>query len=80
MGAKAHRINFMVADDLKKELDLLVPPGERSLVVNEALRKELALLRRKKLTDQLTALRKKTRTVATSEIVDALRSDREGGR
>jgi hypothetical protein len=54
-----------------------VPPGERSRTVNEALAKELLVLRRRKMTGKMRTLRKKGPSIATEDIVAALRKDRE---
>ena len=53
------------------------PPGERSRTVNEALAKELLVLRRRKLTGKMRMLRKKAPSISTEDIVAALRKDRE---
>jgi len=71
------KINFMIRDEIARDLEALVPAGERSRTVNDALAKELLFLRRRKLTERLRTLRKKGTAVATEEIVAALRKDRE---
>ncbi len=73
----ARKLNFMIRDEIARELEALVPAGERSRTVNDALAKELLAIRRRKLTDRLRTLRKKGPPVATEDIVAALRKDRK---
>lgn len=47
MSKIVHKINFLLEDDVCRELDNLVPLASRNQVANEALRKELELLRRR---------------------------------
>ena len=53
MALKAKRIIFLLEEKLSKEFDSLVPRGQRSKIVNEALRKELLKLKREKATEKL---------------------------
>jgi hypothetical protein len=76
MSEKARKLNFMIRDDLAKELEELVPPGKRSKVVNEAILKELTAIRRQKLTQRLLAVREKSPSLSTEEIVSTLKQDR----
>ncbi len=46
--------------------------------MNEAMKKELLLLKRKKLTEQLLSVRKKTPRLTTEEIVKILNEYRKG--
>jgi hypothetical protein len=75
MSPTAKKVNFMISDDVRKEFERLVPSGERSKVANEALRKELHFIKRKRLTERLLLLRAKQR-LSTKEIVAALKKDR----
>jgi len=75
MRQAVKKINFMISDDVRKEFERLVPSGERSKVVNEALRKELNYIKRQRLTEQLLLLRRK-QNLSTKEIVAALKKDR----
>jgi hypothetical protein len=50
MSKIVHKINFLLEDDVCRELDNLVPLANRNQVANEALRKELELLRRQQIT------------------------------
>jgi hypothetical protein len=75
MRSTAKRINFLIEESLSKELAELVPAGKRSQVVNEALRKELEIIRRKAAISRVISGSKGKR-VATREIVSALEKDR----
>ena len=77
MPTSARKLNFMIRDEIARDLEALVPAGERSRTVNDALAKELLSLRRRTLTERLRTLRKKGTAVAPEEIVAALRKDRE---
>jgi hypothetical protein len=77
MPTSARKINFMIRDEIARDLEALVPAGERSRTVNDALAKELLSIRRRKLTERLDPLRKKGPTIATEEIVAALQKERE---
>jgi hypothetical protein len=76
MPQTTKKVNFMIHDDIRMEFERLVPPGERSRVVNEALRKELLSIKRKRLTEKLMKFRART-TLSTKEIVDAIKKDRD---
>jgi len=65
----------MINDNVRKEFERLVPPGERSKIVNEALKKELISIKRKRLTERLLLLRSNN-VLSTKEILDALKKDR----
>jgi hypothetical protein len=80
MGSTAKRINFLIDESVSKDLAELVPAGKRSQVVNEALRKELEIIRRKKVVNRLTAKRGTGKRMTTREIVSALEKDRSGHR
>jgi len=77
MAQAAKKLNFMIRNEIARELAELVPPGERSRVVNAALERELLAIRRRKLTERLRALREKSPPLSTEKIVSALRRDRE---
>jgi hypothetical protein len=68
----------MIREDIYKDFEMLVPSGKRSDFVNEALKKELLLLKRKKLTEQLLSVREKTPSLTTEEIVKTLNEYRRG--
>jgi metal-responsive CopG/Arc/MetJ family transcriptional regulator len=70
------KVNIVLDDDVKSELDVLVEAGLRSRVINNALRKELMTMRRHKLSGELDVLRKKTKPISSKELVDLVRRDR----
>jgi hypothetical protein len=77
MAHSARKINFMIRNEVAEELEAIVPSGQRSKLVNEAITKELALFRRRLQTEKLMDLRKKSPKLATVEIVAAVRNDRD---
>ena len=76
MRGTLKKINFFVEEDIRKVLDELVPDGQKSKVINEALRKELLRIKREKATGKLMALKSKGTLVSSREIVEALKKDR----
>lgn len=72
----ATKVNIVLDDDVKAELERMVESGFRSRVINEALRKELLSMRRKGLSARLDKLRAKTSPVSTREVVALIRRDR----
>ena len=72
----ASKVNIVLDDDVRSELERLVDSGMRSRVINEALRKELVSIRRRRLSDRLDKLRPKTKPLSTKEIVSLIRRDR----
>jgi len=72
----AKKVNIVLDDDVKAELETLVEAGLRSRVINSALRKELIAIRRRRLSERLDGLRQKTKPVSTQEIVTLIRRDR----
>jgi len=72
----ATKVNVVLDDDVKAELELLVESGQRSRVINRALRREMLLMRRERADKQLGELRRSTKPVSTSWIVDQIRRDR----
>ncbi|OGR19554.1 MAG: hypothetical protein A3K53_06660 [Deltaproteobacteria bacterium RIFOXYB2_FULL_66_7] len=76
MSPSARKLNFMIRDEIARELEALVPAGERSRTVNDALAKELLSIRRRKITLRLRAARGKGPALGTEKIVAALRRNR----
>ena len=72
----AKRINFLIDKGVSEALEELVPTGKRSHVLNEALRKELELIRRKKAVSLLVNGTSQGKRLSTREIVSALQRDR----
>jgi len=70
------KVNFVLDDEVKKDLDRLVESGTRSRVINEALRKELLQIKRKRLAEKQDQLRGQSQAVSIRQIVGALRRDR----
>jgi Arc/MetJ-type ribon-helix-helix transcriptional regulator len=70
------KVNIVLDDDVKTELERLVESGMRSRVINKALRQELQSIRRRAASERIDNLRRKTRPVSTSEIVTLVRRDR----
>lgn len=77
MPSAARKLNFMIREDVARELGELVPPGKRSKVVNDALAKELLFIRRKRLAERMLALREQGPSVSTRDIVAILKRDRK---
>lgn len=73
MGVK---VNFVLDDDVKSDLDRLVESGMRSRIINEALRKELLQVKRRRLAEKHDLIRSRTKAISTREIVKILRRDR----
>ena len=47
MGRSAKKLNFLIEENISKDLEVLVPPGKRNKVANDALRRELERIGRK---------------------------------
>jgi predicted transcriptional regulator len=76
----AAKVNLVLDDEVKEELDRLIPVGERSRFANEALRVQLALVRRQRAIERLADLRQAGPHVSTEEIVRTLREHRNADR
>ena len=70
------KVNIVLDDDVKADLDRLVESGRRSRVINEALRRELRLMQRQAASARLDDLRRGTRRVSTDDLVKLVRRDR----
>ena len=66
MGVSTRKLNFLIEEDISRDLKNLVPVGQRSKVVNKALRRELELIRRKKALQELRATQSSTRLTRSS--------------
>ena len=71
------KLNVSIDDQLRDELFRLVPPRRRSQVVNDALRHELLRRKRQQAADMVQGLRTRSATLSGTEIVEAVRRDRE---
>ena len=79
MRKPARKLNFMISENVALELEKLVPRRQRSKIVNEALQKELSLIRRSQITKKLYKLRESSPLLTTKETVSLLRHDRKRG-
>jgi predicted transcriptional regulator len=70
------KVNIVLDDDVKADLERLVASGKRSRVINTALRREIVRLSRQRADERLTTLRASTRPVSTTELVRLVRRDR----
>lgn len=76
MGSALKKMNFFVDKDVRKELDKLVPAGQKSRIINEALRRKLLMMKREKVTERLMELKSKGKKISSGEIGEALKRDR----
>ena len=70
------KVNVVLDDDVKADLDRLVDSGRRSRVINNALRREIRLISRRAANVRLDQLRTTTKPVSTDDIVKLVRRDR----
>ena len=70
------KVNVVLDDDVKADLDRLVDSGTRSRVINNALRREIQLISRRAANARLDALRTMTKPVSTDDIVKLIRRHR----
>ena len=70
------KVNFVLDDDVKADLDRLVDSGKRSRVINNALRREIHLISRRAASARLDEIRVTTKRVSTDDIVQLIRRDR----
>ncbi|MGC8493011.1 MAG: hypothetical protein ACP5SH_14875 [Syntrophobacteraceae bacterium] len=76
MGISSRKMNFLIEETICRDLTEMIPPGKRSQVVNEALRKELEHIRRQRAVQKLIESSPANRKFSTREIVDGLTEDR----
>ncbi len=72
------KVNLVIDERVKADLDELIPAGERSRFATEALRARLSLVRQQRAVARIEGLRRGGPHVPTSEIIVALRSLRDG--
>ena len=77
MGQRSRKMNFLIEKDVEQEMERLVPTGKRSKVVNEALRRQLELIRRKSAVGNLLSEPAHGRRLSTEDIATGLSHDRE---
>lgn len=75
MSGTTRKLNFLIEESVCRDLESLVPAGKRSKLVNEALRKELELLRRKSAVEQLLASPRRS-VYSHADIIELLTKDR----
>ncbi|MDP2645908.1 MAG: hypothetical protein Q8P24_13290 [Desulfobacterales bacterium] len=76
MPSTTKKMNFLIEECVCRDLERLVPAGKRSKVVNEALRKELELLRRKSAVERLLAASPRQGGDSHSDVFELLAEDR----
>ncbi len=76
MGRAVRKINFLVEEKLCQALTELVPAGKRSQVINEALRRELDLIRRRRAVEDIVAQAASGGKFSNQEITESLTEDR----
>lgn len=79
MAQTARKLNFMIDNDVADELEKLIPSGRRSRVVTQAIARELALQRRRTITDRLLALRSQSPKMDGKKVQAELARDRSRG-
>jgi hypothetical protein len=77
MRSAARKLNFLIEENICRDLETLVPAGKRSKVVNDALRRELELIRRVTAVDEIIECRQKGRKFSNKEILNSLLKDRQ---
>ena len=70
------KVNVVLDDDVKADLDRLVESGKRSRVINSALRREIHLISRRAANVRLDEIRATTKPVSTGDVVKLVRRDR----
>ncbi len=79
MVQNARKLNFMIDNDIADELEKLIPSGQRSKLVSQAIAHELAIQRRKNITVRLQELRAQMPRVAAEKLRSDLAEDRKRG-
>lgn len=79
MAQNARKLNFMIDNDVADELERLIPSGQRSRVVSQAIANELALQRRRHITSRLQELRGQLPKVSADKLQSELSQDRKRG-
>ncbi len=76
MSKSARKLNFLIEESICRDLETLVPAGKRSKVANDALRRELEMIRRSDAVENIRSNMAKGKRFASREIVAALSKDR----
>jgi hypothetical protein len=77
MAQTTRKLNFMIDNDIADELEKLIPSGQRSKVVSQAIANELALQRRRSITFRLLELRLQMPKVPAEKLKADLAEDRK---
>jgi hypothetical protein len=77
MRRSSKKMNFLIEEAICRDLEHLVPPGKRSQVVNEALRKELEHISRRRAVELLMESSSAMKKLSTREIVEGLTQERD---
>lgn len=76
MAHTARKLNFMIENDIADELEKLIPSGQRSKIVSQAIANELALQRRRNVTAKLMDLSVQLPKVSATKLKSDLAEDR----
>ena len=76
MGRTSRKLNFLIEETVWRDLEMLVPAGKRSQLVNEALRKELDSIRRRMAAEKLLSSSSEGKKFSSRQIVERLAKDR----
>lgn len=76
MSQTARKLNFMIENNIADELEKLVPSGQRSKLVSQAIGNELTLQRRKNITAKLIGLCAQLPTMSAVKLQSDLVEDR----
>lgn len=79
MAETARKLNFMISLEVAKDLEKLIPHGQRSKLVSEAIRKELERYKRWKVTEKILTIRNDAPETSSKAILNAIKSDRRRG-
>jgi hypothetical protein len=77
MAQTSRKLNFMIDNDVADELEKYVPSGQRSRIVTQAIIHELALQRRKSITNSLLQLRSQSPKTTRKKLHAELAFDRQ---
>jgi len=76
VGRTSRKLNFLIEEAVWRDLEMLVPAGKRSQLVNEALRKELDSIRRRMAAEKLLSSSSEGKKFSSRQIVERLAKDR----
>ena len=76
MGRTSRKLNFLIEETVWRDLEMLVPAGKRSQLVNEVLRKELDSIRRRMAAEKLLSSSSEGKKFSSRQIVERLAKDR----